>query len=41
MKNKFIDYLKEEIITAYGNEPEKSDFARIVNVKLESIKCND
>jgi aldehyde dehydrogenase (NAD+) len=26
--------LKEEIITAYGNEPEKSpDFARIVNVK--------
>jgi hypothetical protein len=33
MKNKFIDYLKEEIIT-YGNEPEKSpDFARIVNVK--------
>jgi FMN-dependent NADH-azoreductase len=34
MKNKFIDYLKEEIIIAYGNEPEKSpDFARIVNVK--------
>ena len=34
MKNKFIDYLKEEIITAYGDEPEKSpDFARIVNVK--------
>jgi aldehyde dehydrogenase (NAD+) len=34
MKNKFIDYLKEEIITAYGNEPEKSpDFARIVNAK--------
>jgi aldehyde dehydrogenase (NAD+) len=31
MKNKFIDYLKEEIIIAYGNEPEKSpDFARIV-----------
>jgi aldehyde dehydrogenase (NAD+) len=26
--------LKEEIITAYGDEPEKSpDFARIVNVK--------
>jgi aldehyde dehydrogenase (NAD+) len=24
MKNKFIDYLKEEIITAYGDEPEKS-----------------
>jgi hypothetical protein len=22
MKNKFIDYLKEEIIIAYGNEPE-------------------
>jgi aldehyde dehydrogenase (NAD+) len=35
MKNKFIDYLKEEIITAYGDEPEKSpDFARIVNVKI-------
>jgi hypothetical protein len=35
--------LKEEIIIAYGNEPEKSpDFARIVNVKkLESINCND
>jgi hypothetical protein len=23
-ENKFIDYLKEEIIIAYGNEPEKS-----------------
>jgi hypothetical protein len=23
MKIKFIDYLKEEIITAYGNEPEE------------------
>jgi hypothetical protein len=31
---KVFDYLKEEIITAYGDEPEKSpDFARIVNVK--------
>jgi hypothetical protein len=38
MKNKFIDYLKEEIIIAYGNEPENlPDFARIVNVKIESI----
>ena len=34
MKKKFIDYLQEEIIIAFGNEPEKSpDFARIVNVK--------
>ena len=34
MKKKFIDYLQEEIIIAFGNEPEKSpDFARIVNIK--------
>jgi hypothetical protein len=31
--------LKEEIITAYGDEPEKSHFARIVNVKMESINA--
>ena len=34
MKSHFIDYLKEEIIKAYGNNPEQSpDFARIVNTK--------
>lgn len=34
MKTKFIDYLKEEITLAYGQNPEKSpDFARIINYK--------
>jgi hypothetical protein len=40
MKNKFIDYLKEEI--AYGNEPEKSlTLPELSMLKLESINCND
>jgi aldehyde dehydrogenase (NAD+) len=35
MKNKFIDYLKEEITAAYSNNQKESpDFARIVNVKI-------
>lgn len=34
IKSKIIDALKEEIILAYGNNPEESkDFARIVNLK--------
>lgn len=34
MKTKFIDYLKEEITLAYGQNPEESpDFARIINHK--------
>lgn len=34
MKSHFIDYLKEEITKAYGENPgESSDFARIVNLK--------
>ena len=34
MKSHFVDYLKEEIIKAYGNNPADSpDFARIVNTK--------
>lgn len=34
MQSHFVDYLKEEIIKAYGNNPEQSqDFARIVNTK--------
>ena len=34
MKAKFIDYLKEEIKLAYGQNPEESpDFARIINLK--------
>lgn len=34
MKTKFIDYLKEEITLAYGQNPEESpDFARIINLK--------
>lgn len=34
IKSKFIDYLKTEIISAYGEEPENSeDFARIINEK--------
>jgi hypothetical protein len=42
MKNKFIDYLKEEIITAYGNEPEKSlTLPELSMLKMESINCND
>jgi aldehyde dehydrogenase (NAD+) len=37
MKNKFVDYLKEEIKMAYGTNPEDSpDFARIINTK----NCN-
>jgi FMN-dependent NADH-azoreductase len=37
MKNKFIDYLKEEIIIAYGRTRKISDFARIVNVKRNRL----
>lgn len=34
MKSHFVDYLKEEITKAYGENPiESPDFARIVNVK--------
>ena len=34
MKSHFIDYLKEEITNAYGENPSESlDFARIVNLK--------
>jgi aldehyde dehydrogenase (NAD+) len=34
VKSKFIDFLKQEITLAYGENPEKSnDFARIVNTK--------
>ncbi|WP_413998626.1 aldehyde dehydrogenase [Flavobacterium sp. W1B] len=34
MKNKFIEYLKEEITLAYGENPEESpDFARIIDLK--------
>lgn len=34
MKTKFIDYLKEKIKLAYGQNPEESpDFARIINLK--------
>ncbi len=34
MKSHFIDYLKEEITKAYGENPNKSpDFARIINAK--------
>lgn len=34
MKNSFINYLKEEITNAYGENPEISpDFARIINAK--------
>jgi aldehyde dehydrogenase (NAD+) len=34
MKNNFINYLKEEITNAYGENPEISpDFARIINTK--------
>ena len=34
MKSHFVDYLKEEIIKAYGDNPADSpDFARIVNTK--------
>ncbi|PKH68955.1 aldehyde dehydrogenase [Flavobacterium sp. ALD4] len=34
MKDKFIGYMKEEVTTAYGNNPKESpDFARIINVK--------
>ncbi|MFQ3174031.1 MAG: aldehyde dehydrogenase (NAD+) [Flavobacterium sp.] len=34
VKNKFVNYLKEEITAAYGPNPEESpDFARIVNSK--------
>lgn len=34
VKSKFIDFLKQEINIAYGENPEKSDdFARIVNTK--------
>jgi aldehyde dehydrogenase (NAD+) len=34
MKNKFVNYLKDEITAAYGTKPQESpDFARIVNTK--------
>lgn len=34
MKSHFVDYMKEEIIKAYGNNPSDSpDFARIINTK--------
>jgi aldehyde dehydrogenase (NAD+) len=34
VKSKFIDFLKQEITLAYGDDPETSnDFARIVNTK--------
>ena len=34
MKSHFVDYLKEEITKAYGENPKKSpDFARIINTK--------
>jgi hypothetical protein len=33
MKNKFIDYLKEEIISIWKRTRKIPDFARIVNVK--------
>jgi aldehyde dehydrogenase (NAD+) len=34
MKDKFVNYLKEEITAAYGDYPAESpDFARIVNTK--------
>jgi hypothetical protein len=42
MKNKFIDYLKEEIIIAYGNEPEKSlTLPELSMLKIGIDYCND
>jgi hypothetical protein len=42
MKDKFVNYLKEEITAAYGDYPAESpDFARIKHQELEPLSEDD